>query len=84
MQRVGHIVQHVDHRAIFQFPATSASREAEVTAGRELIVAEITFEFSPQTIGECPTEGAYSCIAEFRLQRCVGSCACAIDEMLIL
>ena len=29
-QQIGHIVKHVDHRAVLDFPAASAGREAKV------------------------------------------------------
>ena len=55
-QQIGHIVQHVDHRAVLHFPAAGAGRETKVKPVRELIVAIVALKLNAYTIGQGPAE----------------------------
>ena len=67
-QQIGHIVQHVDHRAVLDFPAASAGREAKIKPMCELIVAIVALKLNAYTIGQGPADAADAGKPEVRLQ----------------
>src|ERR1700722_9985166 len=83
-QQIGHIVQHVEHRAVLDFSATCASREAKIASVSELIVAVIAFDLKAQAIGQGVTDAPNAGPSVARLQGGISRRARGVDQMLVL